>query len=63
MTCGEPYNSGAASSRNESAVYRVKQTYEKPQGGFLAIRPRYPRVLSDDGLTVLVTTHPGRALD
>ena len=43
--------------------YRVKKTYEKPQGGFLAIGPRYPGVLSDDGLTVLVTTHPGRALD
>ena len=22
--------------------YRVKKTYEKPQGGFLAIGPRYP---------------------
>ena len=37
--------------------YRVKRTYDKPQGGFLAIGPRYPGVLSDDGLTVLVTTH------
>jgi len=24
--------------------YRVKKTYEKPQGGFLAIGPRYPGV-------------------
>ena len=29
--------------------YRVKKTYEKPQG---AMGPRYPGVLSDDGLTV-----------
>ena len=35
-----------------------KKTYEKPQGGFLAIGPRYPGVLSDHGLTVLFT-HPG----
>ena len=40
--------------------YRLKKTYEKPQGGFLAIGPRYPGVLSDDGLTVLFT-HPGDA--
>jgi hypothetical protein len=40
--------------------YRVEKTYEKPQGGFLAIGPRYPGVLSDDGLTVLFT-HPGDA--
>ena len=40
--------------------YRVKKTYEKPQGGFLAIGPRYPGVLSDDGLVVLFT-HPGDA--
>ena len=40
--------------------YRVKKTYEKPQGGFLAIGPRYPGVLSDDGLVVLLT-HPGDA--
>jgi len=40
--------------------YRVKRTYEKPQGGFLAVGPRYPGVLSDDGLTVLFT-HPGDA--
>ena len=38
----------------------IKTTYEKPQGGFLAIGPRYPGVLSDDGLTVLFT-HPGDA--
>ena len=40
--------------------YRVKKTYDKPQGGFLAIGPRYPGVLSDDGLVVLFT-HPGDA--
>jgi hypothetical protein len=38
--------------------YRIKKTYEKPQAGFLAIGPRYPGVLSDDGLTALFT-HPG----
>ena len=27
--------------------YRVKKTYAKPQGGFLAIGPRYPGVLSN----------------
>jgi len=40
--------------------YRVKKTYKKPHGGFLAIGPRYPGVVSDDGLTVLFT-HPGDA--
>jgi len=25
--------------------YRVKKTYEKPQGGFLAIGPRYPNAV------------------
>jgi hypothetical protein len=35
--------------------YRVKRTYAKPQGGFLAIGPRYPGVLSNDGLMVLFT--------
>jgi hypothetical protein len=40
--------------------YRVKKTYEKPHGGFLAIGPRYPGALSGDGLTVLFT-HPGDA--
>ena len=40
--------------------FRVKKTYEKPQGGFLAIGPRYPGVASEDGLTVLFT-HPGDA--
>ena len=40
--------------------YRVKKTYEKPQGGFLAIGPRYPGVLSADGVVVLFT-HPGDA--
>ena len=40
--------------------YRIKRTYEKPHGGFLAIGPRYPGVLSDDGLTALFT-HPGDA--
>jgi hypothetical protein len=38
--------------------YRVKKTYAKPHGGFLAIGPRYAGVLSDDGLTALFT-HPG----
>jgi hypothetical protein len=36
--------------------YRVKKTYEKPHGGFLAIGPRYPGVLSDDGVVVLSRT-------
>ena len=40
--------------------YRVKKTYGEPHGGFLAIGPRYPGVLSDDGLTVLFT-YPGDA--
>jgi len=40
--------------------YRVKKTYEKPHGGFLAIGPRYPGVLSDDRVVVLFT-HPGDA--
>ena len=39
--------------------YRIKRTYDKPRGGFLAIGPRYPGVLSDDGL--VGTLHaPGR---
>ena len=29
---------------NERAMARVPNTYEKPQGGFLAIGPRYPGV-------------------
>ena len=33
----------------------IKTTYEKPQGGVLAIGPRYPSVPSDDGRVVLVT--------
>ena len=37
-----------------------QNTYEKPQGGFLAIGPRYPGVASDERLTVLFT-HPGDA--
>ena len=40
--------------------FRVKKTYQKPHDGFLAIGPRYPGVLSDDGL-VLLFTHPGDA--
>jgi len=40
--------------------HRVRKTYEKPHGGFLAIGPRYPGAVSDDGLTVLFT-HPGDA--
>ena len=35
--------------------YRVRKTYENPHGGFLAIGPRYPSVLSDDSLVVLFT--------
>ena len=35
--------------------YRVKKTYEKPHGGFLAIGPRYPGVLSNNGLVVVFT--------
>ena len=38
--------------------YRIKKTHEKPPGGLLAIGPRYPGVLSDDGQVVLFT-HPG----
>ncbi len=34
--------------------YRIKKTYEKPHGGFLAIGPRYRGLLSEDGLTVLL---------
>jgi len=48
---------------NESPVVprqEDEKTYEKPRGGFLAIGPRYPGVVSDDGLTVLFT-HPGDA--
>src|SRR6476660_740856 len=33
--------------------YRIKRTYQKPHGGFLAIGPRYPGVLSDDDMVVL----------
>jgi len=40
--------------------YRLKRTYERPHGGFLAIGPRYPGVLSDDGVVVLFT-HSGDA--
>jgi len=40
--------------------YRVKPSYPKPAGGFLVIGPRYPGVLSDDGLVALFT-HPGDA--
>ena len=40
--------------------YRVRKTYKKPHGGFLAIGRRYPGVLSDDGLVVLFT-RPGDA--
>ena len=40
--------------------YRIEKTYQKPHGGFLAIGPRYPGVLSDDCLTVLFT-HQGDA--
>ena len=40
--------------------FHLKKTYEKPHGGFLAIGPRYPGVLSDDAAVVLFT-HPGDA--
>jgi hypothetical protein len=40
--------------------YRIRKTYQKPDGGFLAIGPRYPCVLSDDGEVVLFT-HAGDA--
>jgi hypothetical protein len=40
--------------------FRVTKTYEKPHGGFLAIGPRYPGMVSADGLTALFT-HPGDA--
>ena len=40
--------------------YRITKTYEKPHGGFLAIGPRCPGVLSDNGVVVLFT-HPGDA--
>ena len=39
--------------------FRVRRSYQKPAGGFLAIGPRYPGVLSDDG--VVLFTHPGDA--
>jgi hypothetical protein len=41
-------------------VVSHQETYEKPHGGFLAIGPRYPSVLPDDGVVVLFT-HPGDA--
>jgi len=40
--------------------YRIRKTLRQPQGGFLAIGPRYPGVLSYDGLVALFT-HPGDA--
>ena len=43
--------------------YRVKKTYEKPQGGFLAIGPRYPGVLSDDGLNGALHASGRRTVD
>jgi len=41
--------------------YRLKKTYEKPHGGFLAIGPRYPGVLSDDGLRCCSRTRATRS--
>lgn len=35
--------------------YRVKKSYEKRHGGFIAIGPRYPGVLSEDSVVVLFT--------
>jgi hypothetical protein len=37
--------------------YRVRRTYPKPQGGFVAHNVRYPGVLSDDGTDVLFVHH------
>ena len=36
--------------------YRIKRTYEKPHGGFLAIGPRYPGVLLHDGRCYVLET-------
>jgi len=47
-------------ARKRVQWYRIKKTYEKPQGGFLVVGARYPGVLSDDGVVVLFT-HPGDA--
>ena len=35
--------------------FRVKPSYQNRAGGFLATGPRYPGVLSDDGVLVLFT--------
>jgi hypothetical protein len=37
--------------------FRVKPSYRKPAGGFLAIGPRYPGELVDDGNTVRFHQH------
>ena len=55
MTCGSRFSDDGGNSRDESARYRVKRTYERPHGGFLAIGPRYPGVLSADGVVMLFT--------
>ena len=38
--------------------FRVLETYEKPQGGFVTHGPRCPGIVSSDGLTGLFV-HPG----
>ena len=38
--------------------YRVKPSYQKPAGGFLAIGPRYSGELLEDG-TAVRFAHPG----
>ena len=45
---------------DESSLVPRQKDVVKPQGRFLAIGPRYPGVLSDDGLVALFT-HPGDA--
>jgi len=55
VTCGSRFSDDGGNSRDESARYRVKRTYERPHGGFLAIGPRYPGVRSADGVVMLFT--------
>ena len=37
--------------------FRVKPSYQKPAGGFLAIGPTYPGAMSEDGHSVLFRHH------
>jgi len=37
--------------------FRVKPSYQKPAGGFLAIGPRYPGEIVDDGRAVRFVHH------